>query len=80
MTQMRLHLTFPEERVREPIVYEICKTFPVVVNIRRADISEDSGWMELEMDGELADIERTVAYLRDRGVVVAPLEKSILEG
>ncbi len=80
MTQMRLHLTFPEERVREPIVYEICRNFPVVVNIRRADISEDSGWMELEMDGELADLERTVAYLRDRGVVVAPIEKSILEG
>jgi len=80
MTQMRLHLTFPEERVREPIIYEICRKFPVVVNIRRADISLDSGWVELEMDGELADIERTVSYLRDRGVHVDPLEKSILEG
>ncbi len=80
MTQMRLHLTFPEERVRDPIIYEICRKFPVVVNIRRADISLDSGWVELEMDGELADIERTVLYLRERGVHVDPLEKSILEG
>lgn len=80
MTQMRLHLTFPEERVREPIIYEICRKFPVVLNIRRADISLDSGWVELEMDGELADIERTVLYLRERGVHVDPLEKSILEG
>jgi hypothetical protein len=32
------------------------------------------------MDGELADIERTVLYLRERGVHVDPLEKSILEG
>ncbi len=80
MTQMRLHLTFPEERVREPIIYEICRKFPVVVNIRRADISLDSGWVELEMDGEISDIERTVLYLRERGVHVEPLEKSILEG
>ena len=80
MTQMRLHLTFPEERVREPIIYELCRRFPVVINIRRADISLDSGWVELEMDGELADIERTVQYLRERGVHVDPLEKSILEG
>lgn len=80
MTQVRLHLTFPEERVREPIIYELFRKFPVVINIRRADVSEASGWMELEIKGELSDIEKTVAYLRERGINVDPLEKSILEG
>lgn len=80
MTQMRLHLTFPEERVREPIIYELFRKFPVVISIRRADVSEDSGWMELEITGELAEVEKTVAYLRERGIHVDPLEKSILEG
>jgi ABC-type methionine transport system ATPase subunit len=80
MTRLRFHLTFPEERVKEPIIYEISQKFAVVINIRRADVSDRSGWVELELEGELPEIERTVVHLRNRGIHVDPIEKTILEG
>ncbi|KGA94468.1 NIL domain-containing protein [Leptospirillum ferriphilum] len=80
MTKLRFHMTFPEERVKEPILYEISQKFRVVPNIRRADVSDRSGWVELELEGDLPEIERTVQYLRQRGIHVDPLEKTILEG
>lgn len=80
MTHLRFHMTFPEERVKEPILYEISQKFRVIPNIRRADVSDQSGWVELELEGELPEIERTIDYLRKRGIHVDPLEKTILEG
>jgi ABC-type methionine transport system ATPase subunit len=80
MAQLRIHLTFPEDRVRDPIIYEISKNFEVIPNIRRADVSDKTGWMELELVGDLSEIESTIDWLRKKGVHVDPLEKSILEG
>ena len=36
-----------------PIIYELGKSFNLVTNIRRADVTEDRGWVILELDGEL---------------------------
>ncbi len=80
MAQLRIHLTFPEDRVRDPIIHEISKNFQVAPNIRRADVSDKTGWMELELSGELSEIEATIDWLRKKGVHVDPLEKTILEG
>jgi len=72
--------TFPEELVREPIIYNLGLQFKVVTNIRRADVSEDKGWVVLELEGEEEDIEQGIAWVTSRGVRVDPVVGDIVEG
>ena len=46
---VRLFVSFPEELVDRPMIYEIVKRFDVVPNIRRANVESHSGWVILEL-------------------------------
>jgi hypothetical protein len=79
MSNMRFHIRFPEEKIKEPVIYQIGREFKVVTNVRRADVRETTGWMDLELTGETAEIERAVEGLRNKGVVVDPIELNVVE-
>ncbi len=55
MAKRRVMFTFPPERIDEPIIYNIGVQFKVVTNIRRADVSENKGWVVLELEGAEED-------------------------
>jgi hypothetical protein len=74
MARRRVKLTFSPGMVTEPVIHELGRRFPVVTNIRRADVTRDEGWVVLEVDGELDDIDRGLAYVAERGVRVDPVE------
>lgn len=76
----RLHLTFPAERIKEPVIYNLGKDYNIVTNIRRAAIEEDFGWVVLEITGNADDIERGWKYLEGIGIEVDPVEGDIVEG
>ena len=80
MAKRQVMFTFPEELVREPIIYNLGLQFKVVTNIRRADISEEKGWVVLELEGEEEDIEQGIAWVTSRGVRVDPVVGDIVEG
>jgi ABC-type methionine transport system ATPase subunit len=77
-TRMRLRLTFPSNLVQEPIVYRLVKDFDIVINIRRADVKADHGWMALELDGDADALARGVRWLKERGVQVDPIEHDVV--
>lgn len=79
MSNMRFHIRFPEEKIKEPVIYQIGREFKVVTNVRRADVRETTGWMDLELTGETDEIERAVEGLRNKGVVVDPIELNVVE-
>ena len=72
--------TFPEDLIREPIIYNLGQQFRVITNIRRADVSEDKGWVVLELEGAEGDIEQGIAWVTSRGVRVDPVIGDIVEG
>jgi len=72
--------TFPPELVREPIIFNLGLQFKVVPNIRRADISENKGWVVLELEGEEKDIEAGITWVTSKGVRVDPVIGDIVEG
>ena len=80
MAKRQVMFTFPQELVREPVIYNIGQQFKVVTNIRRADVSEDRGWVMLEMEGREEDIEQSIAWVISRGVRVDPVIGDIVEG
>jgi hypothetical protein len=72
--------TFPPEQVREPIVYMLGKQFEVVTNIRRADVSENKGWVVLELEGTKEGIERGLAWVAAKGIRVDTAAGDVIEG
>ena len=80
MTKRRVMFTFPEELIKEPIIYNLSHQFKVVTNIRRADVSEDRGWVVLELDGEEEEIEQGITWVTSKGVRVDPVIGDIVEG
>jgi len=69
-----VRLTFPGDTLNDPIIYRLGQEYKVVTNIRRADVTQDSGWVELDLDGEQAEVDRALEYCRSRGIGVQRLE------
>jgi hypothetical protein len=61
-------LTFPEELIREPIIYTLGQHFNLVTNILRADVTEEKGWVILELDGEEEAIDAGITWATSKGV------------
>lgn len=80
MAKRQVTFTFPQELIREPIIYNLDHQFKVVTNIRRADISADKGWVVLELEGDEREIDQAIAWVRSTGVRVDPVMGDIVEG
>ncbi len=79
MANLKVRITFPEDKIKEPIIYNAGKNYKVVTNIRRADVTEKTGWVDLELVGEVEEIENAIAGMKDAGVKVDPIERNIIE-
>lgn len=80
MPRQRLHLTFPEQLVQEPVIYNLGKQFDIVTNIRRANVEEKYGWVILEVEGSEKALAEGVHYLEERGVQVDRIDGDVVEG
>ena len=78
MPRMRVYLTFPPERIKDPVIYQLGKDFNLVTNIRRADVTATHGWVTLEIDGREEDLDRGMAWLKASGVQVDPIERDVI--
>lgn len=76
MIKRRVMLTFPQELLKESIIYNLGQQFNVVTNIHLADITEDRGWLIVELEGEEKQIEESIAWVMSRGVRVDPMAES----
>ncbi|GKS58222.1 ferredoxin [Nitrospira sp.] len=79
MAHLRFHIRFPEEKVKEPVMYQLGRDYKIVTNVRRADVRETIGWMDVELTGEVDEIERAITGLRQKGVLVDPIELNVVE-
>lgn len=79
MAHLRFHIRFPEDKIREPIIYQIGREYNVVTDVRRADVRDTTGWADVEFSGDTIEIERAVVGLRAKGCVVDPIELNVVE-
>jgi molybdopterin synthase sulfur carrier subunit len=79
VTSLKVHITFPEDKIKEPVIYQIGKEYKVITNIRKADVTEKTGWVDLELTGDPHEVEKAVAGLKKKGVKVDPIERNIIE-
>jgi hypothetical protein len=80
MAKRQVMFTFPQKLIKEPIIYDLGRNYNVITNIRRADVSEDKGWVVLELEGKEADIERGITWVTSKGVRIDPVAGDVIEG
>lgn len=80
MVKQRMRFTFAGELIKEPVIWKLGQKFSLVTNIRRADVSEEQGWVILELGGESEEIERGLRWVQEQGVRVDPVPGDIVEG
>ena len=74
-----LDLIFPQNRIKDPIIYEMSKKYDVVFNLRRAKVTERVGEMVLELEGANDAVTKAVQWLKDQGLKVEPVIRDTVE-
>ena len=80
MAVKRVKFTFPENLIKEPVIYRLGHEFQVITNVRMADVDEHTGWVILELEGDTGEIDRSLAWAQERGVRVDPVIGDVVEG
>jgi ABC-type methionine transport system ATPase subunit len=76
---LRVKLTYPQELIKQPVLFKAAMKYKVVPNIRRARVTEDIGELVLELEGNDSDVDKMVKSLKKSGVMVDMLEGDVIE-
>ena len=80
MAKLRVTLTFPADLVPRPVIWELSQKYPVVTNIRRAEVRDDYGWVMLELEGGEDEVNAGIDWVRTTGVQVDLVAGDVVEG
>jgi hypothetical protein len=70
---LRVQLSYPIERVKEPVLYHLVVDYGLVPNIRRANMDiATGGYIFLELTGEKESLDDGVRFLERCGITVTP--------
>ena len=75
----RVTLTFLPRMVTEPVVCNIGHQFRLVTSICSANVSENVGWVTLEIDGKEEEYLKALHFVNEVGVSVGPVERNVVE-
>jgi ABC-type methionine transport system ATPase subunit len=78
----RCWFTFPTRtQVEQPIIWQMSRKFPdVSFDIRQASVQNEIGFMAVLLKGNEGEVTAAIEFLREKGVTVEPIEKSVVEG
>ena len=77
MEKVDLNITAGRESVGEPWIWRISREFEVKVTIKKANIDTDYGWLQLELEGPVEEIQRATAWLMTTGMHVEADRRSV---
>ena len=79
MAKRVVKLTFLDESVKKPLTFQMAKKFDIMPNIHRAKVTETTGELVLELEGEERDLDKGIEFLRKEGVIVESLVGDVIE-
>jgi ABC-type methionine transport system ATPase subunit len=79
MPKLRLHLTFPEQLIQEPIIWRLGRQYDIITNVRRANVEDTVGWIILEVEGTEEALDQGIEWLTEMGVQVDRLHGDVVE-
>jgi ABC-type methionine transport system ATPase subunit len=73
MPSQSVRLVFPQNLHDEPIINRLLRRYTFTVNILRANVTAEEGWMDIQVTGKLSEIEESFSWLKQQGVEVVHL-------
>jgi ABC-type methionine transport system ATPase subunit len=73
MADQTIRLIYPTSMVNVPVIYQLIRSYDVVINIVGAQISGDQGWIEININGEDQTIQDAIAWLKHEGIEALPV-------
>ncbi len=77
MTSVLVNVSGGSDAAKEPWIWRLCKEFNVKVNLVRANVDTDFGFMQIEISGAVEDIQRSIAWLMTTGLNVESQERAV---
>jgi ABC-type methionine transport system ATPase subunit len=77
MAKVDLTVVASGQQVSEPWVWRISREFQVQVNIKKATVDEDYGWLALELEGPVEEIQRATAWLMTTGMHIEAAQRAV---
>lgn len=63
--------------VSQPWIWRLAREFSVKVNIIKANVDDDYGYMHLELEGPVEEIQRATAWLMTTGMHVEAAQRAL---
>ena len=80
MYSKKIVIRYEADIVDKPVVYNLVKDFDLAFNIMRARVSpRREGLVVLDLTGKKKNFDRAIRYLKDLGLNVEPLSKSVTQ-
>ena len=79
MPKKMVQLIFPQNRIKQPVIYTMALKYKVVPNVRRAKVTETVGEMVLELEGTKENLEKGIRFLTKQGIKVEPIAGDVIE-
>lgn len=77
MAKVDITLVASGEAVSRPWISTLAKDFLVDVNIVKANVDSDYGWMQIELEGPVEEIQRATAWLMTTGMHVEAAQRAV---
>jgi len=77
MEKVDLNITAGRESVGEPWIWRISRDFNVRVTIKKANVDTDYGWMQVELEGPVEEIQRATAWLMTTGMHIEAQRRAV---
>lgn len=78
MTIVDLNITAGKDSVGEPWLWKLGREFTnIKFTVKKANIDTDFGWVQLELEGPVEEIQRVTAWLMTTGVHVEANQRAV---
>jgi ABC-type methionine transport system ATPase subunit len=68
MQEQIIRLIYPPHLVDVPVIHQLIREFDLTVNITGADLSAESGWIDVKLSGSQREIEEATKWLLKTGL------------
>jgi L-aspartate semialdehyde sulfurtransferase ferredoxin len=73
MADQTIRLIYPPTMANVPVIYQLIRSFDIVVNIVGAQISGEQGWIDISIGGEDQVIQDAITWLTQQGIEAFPV-------
>jgi ABC-type methionine transport system ATPase subunit len=70
MYEQVIRLNYPASLLHVPVINQLIRRYDLTLNLLRAQIGDDQGWLEVQLSGNPLVIEDAIAWLKSQGIDV----------